>query len=55
VKRSNAYAPRYPYIVVPDGTMFTSEMADVITVADDQIVAQRLYYDARSFAEAFGL
>jgi ketosteroid isomerase-like protein len=42
-------------IVAPDGTTFTAEMADVIQVAGDKIVSQRIYYDPRRFAEAFGL
>lgn len=42
-------------IAAPDGTLFTAEMADVITVADDKIVSQRIYYDPRRFADAFGL
>jgi ketosteroid isomerase-like protein len=42
-------------IVAPDGTTFTAEMADVIQVAGDKIVSQRIYYDPRRFAEAFDL
>ena len=42
-------------IVAPDGTMFTAEMADIITIAGDKIVSQRIYYDPRRFAEAFDL
>lgn len=42
-------------MVAPDGTTFTAEMADVITVTDGKIVSQRVYYDPRRFAEAFGL
>ena len=42
-------------IAAPDGTTFTTEMADVIQIAGDKIVSQRIYYDPRRFAEAFGL
>lgn len=42
-------------LVAPDGTEFTAEMADVIQVTGDRISSQRIYYDPRQFAEAFGL
>ena len=39
----------------PDGGSLTVEMADWITVADGKISSQRIYYDPRKFAEAFGM
>ncbi|MGH8915791.1 MAG: nuclear transport factor 2 family protein [Acidimicrobiia bacterium] len=42
-------------IVASDGSTFTAEMADVIQVTGDRISSQRIYYDPRRFAEAFGL
>ena len=41
-------------IVAPDGTTFTSEFADWITTSDGRITSQRIFYDPRRFAEAFG-
>lgn len=38
----------------PDGGIFTAEMADWITVDDGLIRSQRIYYDPRRFADAFG-
>ena len=39
----------------PDGGSLTVEMADWITVTDGKISSQRIYYDPRKFAEAFGM
>jgi len=39
----------------PDGGSLVVEMADWITVTDGKISSQRIYYDPREFAEAFGM
>lgn len=42
-------------VIAPDGTRFTTEIADWITVIDGRMRTQRIYYDPRRFAEAFGM
>ena len=39
----------------PTGSTLTLTMADWLTVRDGKICEQKLYYDPRGFAEAFGL
>lgn len=42
-------------IRTPHGITLTVTMADWLTMRGDQICRQRLYYDPREFAAAFGL
>ena len=39
----------------PSGTVITLQIADWIRVAEGKIVEQRIYYDPREFAKAFGM
>ncbi len=39
----------------PSGTVITLQIADCIRVAEGKIVEQRIYYDPREFAKAFGM
>lgn len=39
----------------PAGDIVTLKMADWMTVTDDKISAQTIYYDPREFAKAFGI
>lgn len=39
----------------PDGDIFTTMMADWVTVRNDRMAEQRIYYDPREFVEAFGM
>lgn len=42
-------------LTAPDGTTFSADMADWVTVTDGRISAQRIYYDPHRFAQAFGI
>ncbi len=39
----------------PDGGAFSVMIADWISISDDKIAAQKIYYDPREFAKAFNL
>jgi ketosteroid isomerase-like protein len=39
----------------PSGTLVTLSMADWITIRDGRVAGQRIYYDPREFASAFGM
>ncbi len=42
-------------IAKPDGGTFTIDMVDWITVSDGKVAKQKIYYDPREFAKAFGM
>lgn len=42
-------------VTTPADGILTLQIADLLTVRDGTISSQRLYYDPRAFAEAFGL
>jgi ketosteroid isomerase-like protein len=42
-------------IATPAGGTITVELTDWIQVADDKVVKQKIYYDPREFAKAFGM
>jgi len=39
----------------PNGEIFTSTMADWVTVRDGRLAEQRIYYDPREFEQAYGM
>jgi hypothetical protein len=39
----------------PSGGSFSVMIADWISLTSDRIVAQKIYYDPREFAKAFGI
>ena len=39
----------------PDGDIFTTMMADWVTVRDGRLAEQRIYYDPREFEKAYGM
>ena len=43
------------FISTPDGETLPVHKADWIRVANDMIAEQRIYYDARDIAKAFGM
>jgi ketosteroid isomerase-like protein len=42
-------------IATPSGGMMTIELTDWIQVADGRVAKQKIYYDPREFAKAFGM
>jgi ketosteroid isomerase-like protein len=42
-------------IATPSGGMITIELTDWIQVADGRVAKQKIYYDPREFAKAFGM
>ncbi len=42
-------------IATPDGGTFTVDMVDWITVKGGKVAKQKIYYDPREFAKAFGM
>ncbi|AFU59473.1 hypothetical protein Ngar_c25510 [Candidatus Nitrososphaera gargensis Ga9.2] len=42
-------------IATPDGGMITIEITDLIQVANGKAAKQKIYYDPREFAKAFGM
>ena len=42
-------------LIASDGSTITAVMADWIRVTGGRIRSQRIYYDPRGFAEAFGM
>jgi ketosteroid isomerase-like protein len=42
-------------IATPTGGMVTLELTDWIQVTDGKVVKQKIYYDPRDFAKAFGM
>lgn len=42
-------------IATPAGDMITVEITDWIQVSDDKVAKQKIYYDPRGFAKAFGI
>jgi ketosteroid isomerase-like protein len=39
----------------PNGEIFTTKMADWLTIRDGRLAEQRIYYDPREFEKAFGM
>jgi ketosteroid isomerase-like protein len=42
-------------VATPSGGIITLEITDWIQVSDDKVAKQKIYYDPREFAKAFGM